>query len=152
MSDTTTSAARGGRIMAAATLVAAAALAVATSQIQYSFSSDPLGPRFFPYLLAIAIAICAIWYWLSPGGAETPPDRPGMIHLGAVAALSLVCVALMPSLGFLIAMGLLASGVAYAFNAGPVFALVSGFGQALLWWVVFEKALGSNLPAGPLGI
>lgn len=152
MSDTQMAAARGGRIMAAATLIGAATLAAATSQIQYSFSSDPLGPRFFPYLLALAIAVCAVWYWLSPGGAEDPPDRAGLIHLGAVAALSILCVAAMPFLGFLIAMGLMASGVAYAFNAGPVFALVSGFGQALLWWLVFEKALGSNLPPGPLGI
>ena len=151
MQDAGTSVSRGGRMMAVATLVAAALLAFFSSRIEYAFSSDPLGPRFFPYGLALVIAICAIWYWLTPGSAEAPPDRVGAIHLVAVAAVSVVCVALMPTLGFLIAIGLLASAVAYAFAAGPLASLASGFGQALLWWLIFEKALGSNLPAGPLG-
>lgn len=151
MSDMTTTAARAGRIMAVAVLACAAALAFAASRIEYAFASDPLGPRFFPYLLALALALCALWCWLAPGEADARPDRIGLIHLAAVGLVCVICVALMPSLGFFLSMGLLASAVAYGFAASPAAALLSGFGQALLWWLIFEKALGSNLPVGPLG-
>lgn len=141
----------GGRIMAVALIVAAIALAIATSQISYAFSSDPLGPRFFPYALALALGLCAIWYLVSPGAADAPPDRIGVLNLVGAAVLSVVTVGLMPYLGFLISMGVLASGLAWLFNGTPPLALLSGFGQSALWWFVFEKLLGSNLPRGPLG-
>ena len=142
---------RRGRIMAGALLVGALLLAFATSHIDYKFSSDPLGPRFAPYLLALLLALTSLWYFATPGGAEAPPDAQGVKNLLGFMALSVICVALMPALGFITTMAVLAAGVAFMFNATPLMAIVTGVAQSMLWWWVFGPLIGGTLPKGPLG-
>lgn len=142
---------RGGRIAACLVLVFAAILAVAAMQIKYSFSSDPLGPRAFPLVLAIAIALCGIWYWLSPGESDPQPSRAALIKKVAFLGLAVATTGLMPWIGFVVAMAILCGGLARMFDATWTAAWVSGVLQAVLWWVIFGPLFGGNLPKGPWG-
>jgi putative tricarboxylic transport membrane protein len=153
MSDNTTDAAatRRGRIMATALFIGALVMAYGASQIDYKFSSDPLGPRFTPYLLSLLLGLTSLWYFATPGGSETPPDGPGVRNLLGFMALSVLMIALMPTLGFITTMAILAAGIAFMFNATPLMAVVSGILQSILWWWVFGPVIGGTLPKGPFG-
>lgn len=141
---------RNGRIAAAILLICSAILAISASQIEYAFSSDPLGPRAFPYLLAAALAFCAIWYYLTPG--ESEPWPRGDVLRGAVILVSVttVSVALMDLLGFLPAAFTMCAVAAYLFGAAPLTAVGVGAAQALFWFLLFNYALGTYLPSGSL--
>lgn len=146
-----TGATRRGRIMAAALFVGALLVAYGASQIDYKFSSDPLGPRAAPYVLALLLGLTSLWYFATPGGSEPPPDAFGVRNLLGFMALSLLMIGLMPTLGFITTMAVLAAGIAFMFNATPLVAVVSGIAQSILWWWVFGPVIGGTLPKGPLG-
>ena len=139
---------RSGRIAATILLAGSMILAISASQIEYAFSSDPLGPRAFPYLLAAGLAICGIWYFLSPGAAE-PWPRPD-VHRSALILIAVTtgAVALMDQIGFLPAAFIMCACAAYLFGAAPLAAAGIGAAQAVSWFVLFKYALGTYLPSG----
>jgi len=139
---------RSSRIAAAIVLAFSVILAISASQIEYAFSSDPLGPRAFPYLLAAALAICGIWYFLSPGEAEPWPRSDVMRSALILIAVTTGAVALMDKIGFLPAAFIMCGCAAYLFGAAPLTAVGVGAAQAVFWFVLFKYALGTYLPSG----
>lgn len=142
------SAARSGRVLAVVILVLAVLLAVATSQIEYAFSSDPIGPKGFPFILAAALGICGIWYFVKPGEAEAWPDRATLISALSLLAVTAIFVGLMDYVGFPIAAFVICAYAAYCFGASPALAAGSAAVQAAFWFVLFKYALGTYLPSG----
>jgi putative tricarboxylic transport membrane protein len=140
-----------GRIAASVLVVFALIYGYFGLTIEYAFSSDPIGPRGFPAGLAAVLVLLGAWYWLTPGATEEMPGRPGRIAALAFLVASGVCVLAMDWIGFVPAMIVLMSVIARLFGASWRMALVSGIGQALLWWVLFGPLLGGTLPKGPLG-
>lgn len=120
--------------------------------IEYTFSSDPIGPRGFPAGLAAALAGLSAWYWLNPGESEEWPERNGRIAALAFLVTGAACVLAMDWIGFVPAMVILMGGTARLFGASWPLSLVNGVAQALLWWLLFGPILGGTLPKGPLGI
>ncbi len=145
--------ARNGRAGALAVIAFAAILAGATSRIDYAFSSDPLGPRAFPYMIAAALGACGIWYLLRPGVSEPWPDRATFGRGAFLVALTALAVGAMDLIGFPAAALAMAGATAWLFGARPALALGIGLVQAVFWFVLFRHLLGTYLPAGflPLG-
>lgn len=148
MSDTTSSSSRIGRIGGLLMLVLAIAYGIGGSRIDYAFSSDPLGPRVVPVLLAIILAVLCLFYLKSPGTAETFPRGSLLAKVMAVPLLLLASALLLEPAGFAIAIFLLTFGVGWIFGAPLRLALIGGVGQAILWWFVFSYLLDVYLPAG----
>lgn len=142
------SAARSGRVLAVVMLVLAILLALATNNIEYAFSSDPIGPKGFPFILAAGLGICGIWYFLRPGEAESWPDGATLLSALALLAVTAVFVGLMDHIGFPIAAFVICAFAAYCFGASPALAIGSGTAQAAFWFVLFKYALGTYLPSG----
>lgn len=140
-----------GRIAAVILLLFALVYGYFGATVEYSFSSDPIGPRGFPVALAIALAALGIYYFLRPGEAEAWPESAGRNAAFIFLALSALCVLGMDHIGFIPAMAVLMTGIARLFGARWPLALGSGIAQAVLWWGVFGPVLGGNLPKGPLG-
>jgi putative tricarboxylic transport membrane protein len=151
MSATTPDAARAGRIAAALVALGALAYGAAGVQIEYAFSSDPIGPRGFPVGLAVILILLAAWYFVQPGDAEPWPRGRGLTAAITFLGLSVLCVLGMPIVGFVPAMTVLMAAVARLFGASPPLSAASGLGQAILWWALFGPLLGGTLPKGPLG-
>lgn len=141
-----------GRLAAIAVLVLAVAYGFAATQIEYAFSSDPIGPRGFPLLLAGLLGLFAVLYLVRPGTAEPWPNAAGFRSILAFMTACVVSIAAMDYIGFVPAMTLLLSLTAWLFGAKPWLALTSGLAQALVWWAVFGPLVGGNLPKGPLGL
>ncbi len=139
-----------GRVTASILLAFAALLAIATSRIEYAFSSDPLGPQAFPYLLSIALAICAAWYFLRPGAADPWPHSQMLWSAFSLIAVTAIAVGIMDYVGFLPTAFIICSWAAYLFGSGPAGALGIGAVQAAFWFALFKYGLGTYLPAGTL--
>lgn len=139
-----------GRVAAAILLLLAAILAIATSRIEYAFSSDPLGPQAFPYLLAAALAICAVWYFRSPGSSDPWPQSRTLLSAFALIAVTAAAIAVMDYVGFLPMAFVVCAWAAYLFGASAGSAILVGAAQALFWFGLFKYGLGTYLPAGTL--
>jgi putative tricarboxylic transport membrane protein len=137
-------------VAAAVIIVLAATVAVTTSQIEFAFSSDPLGPRAFPYLLAAALGALGVWYLLVPGEAETWASLRTLGSALALLGVTAAAVAVMPRIGFVPSASLMCGVCAYLFGARPIVAVLIGVAQATFWYVLFKIGLGTYLPAGSL--
>ncbi len=143
---------RIGRFAAAILMVFAVFYGYLGATIEYSFSSDPIGPRGFPLALAVVLFALGLWYFTEPGESEAWPERDGRIAALTFLVLCSACVLGMDFLGFLPAMTIILAGVARLFGASWRMAVLSGLIQGAMWWALFGPMLGGNLPKGPLGI
>jgi putative tricarboxylic transport membrane protein len=147
---TDAAATRSGRAAAVILLAGAALLGFGASQIEFAFSSDPLGPRAFPYILAIALGVFSLWYLIAPGAAERWPSAATLLSSVALIAVTAGAMIAMPAIGFVPAAALMCAVAGYLFGAGPGMAIVIGVAQAAFWFVIFKYALGTYLPLGTL--
>jgi putative tricarboxylic transport membrane protein len=141
---------RSNRIAAVVILLLSLAYGIAGSQIEYSFSSDPLGPRFFPVMLACVLALLSLFYLVRPGEGEDWPGGALLARSIALPALVLISALLLEPAGFPIAMFVLTAGVGWLFGASLVATIVGGVVQSALWYFVFARLLEVYLPAGIL--
>jgi putative tricarboxylic transport membrane protein len=141
-------AALSGRVAAIFLLLFAVVYGIAGATIEYAFSSDPLGPRAFPILLALLLGGFAVWYLREPGHAEPWPHGAALRDKIVLVAATAVLVRLIPVLGFPLPISLLCMIVARMFGAGWSFAVLGGLLQGFGWWALFW-ALGVLLPLWP---
>jgi putative tricarboxylic transport membrane protein len=141
---------RSNRTAAIVILLLSLAYGIAGSRIQYAFSSDPLGPRFFPVMLACVLAFMALIYLFRPGEAEAWPGGALLARSVALPILVLISALILEPAGFAIAMFVLTAGVGWLFGASLVATLVGGVVQSALWYFVFAYLLEVYLPASAL--
>jgi putative tricarboxylic transport membrane protein len=124
---------------------------LAASQIEYAFSSDPLGPRAFPLLLAAALALLSLIHVARPAGTvEELPRGTMLARSSGLVAIVLAVAFLMEPLGFFVSVLVLTVSVGVLFGARPLVALAGGGIQAALWYFVFAYLLDVYLPNGDL--
>jgi putative tricarboxylic transport membrane protein len=116
------------------------------------FSSDPIGPKGFPYLVGVCLLGLAAWTVVAALNGDFPEREhqqlPPMLWIvGGLAAQML----LLNPAGFSIATGLLFAATAYAFGKRKFWVTVPiGILFAFLVWVLFAQGLKLALPSGPL--
>jgi len=138
------------RVAAVVLLLLSLVYGYAGSTIEYSFSSDPLGPRVFPALLASILGLLSLIYLFVPGKGETWPQGTVLMRCIALPALVLIAALLFEPLGFAGSMFVMTAGVGRIFGASWKASLIGGFIQAALWYVVFGYLLEVYLPVGEL--
>ncbi|WEX09746.1 tripartite tricarboxylate transporter TctB family protein [Chelativorans sp. AA-79] len=149
----------GGRRPDRAALVIAAALGIAAGVIAWSTAGSTMGggyarvgPTTFPYIVAGALFILAIWTAIAAWRGDFPEREPQ--ELGPMAWIVGGLVAqmlLLTTAGFSIATGLLFAATARSFGRGPLWVTVPmGIVLAFGIWLIFAKLLQLSLPAGPL--
>ncbi|THF52035.1 tripartite tricarboxylate transporter TctB family protein [Allorhizobium terrae] len=152
MSDTHSPSSRAIKLIGRASGLCLLALAVAYgiggSVIEYSFSSDPLGPRVFPIALGVILGLLALLHLKSPGGAEGFPEGKLLVRVLAIPVLMVITALLFEPAGFAVSIFILTFGTALIFGASLKMSLIGGVGHAALWWVIFSYLLEVYLPAG----
>ncbi len=141
---------RNGRIMAALLLALAVVIAIGAANITFAFSSDPLGPRALPYILALILGLCAVWYFLQPGDAEPWPDRAMLGRAALLIGVTAAACGAMNVIGFPFAAVIMSTVAAYCFGASARTALLIAIAQAAFWSILFIYGLGTYLPTGTL--
>ena len=150
MSDNTRTHLLIGRISAIVLFVLAVAYGVGGSQIEYAFSSDPLGPRVIPVVLAIFLGVFVLIYARSPGSAEEFPTGNSLARVLAIPLTLIVSVALFEPLGFAPAIFLLTAVTGWLFGAPAKLSIFGAVIHAALWWFIFGFLLEVYLPTGAI--
>ncbi|GGE31128.1 membrane protein [Agaricicola taiwanensis] len=140
---------RVDRILGVVILMVAAAVAIGSFGIEYSFSSDPLGPRAFPLALAIVCALCALWLLARPS-LQTVAVSPSAYRSFGLVAVCVISAALFPFAGFRLSIFLLCSVTSWLFGASMFKACIVGVLNAIVLWLAFTKIFGIALPPNPL--
>ena len=138
------------RILGAVCVVVAVAMAVAAQGYAPPFSYEPVGPRAFPRLLAVLLAIGGAWLVWRPtlaGGAFRITGARWIVF-SAIAVV--VYTLIFQTLGFPIATALMAVPVGMAFGGSWKQSLVGGVGLGLGLWFLFDRLLDVVLPTGLL--
>ena len=136
-------------------LLLAALYLYATSTLPAMEIGDPLGPKAFPVLLGILLALAAVLLLFESRAAPTPTvDSPARepAHPGAVAAVAIataVFFALLEPLGYLIAFTIyLFLVMIWLHRKAPFSCLAVAVLFALGSYLLFAKALGVSLAKG----
>jgi putative tricarboxylic transport membrane protein len=118
-------------------------------------TEDGPGPGFFPTWYGSAMIALSLWLVAStvmkPGADGRRVTRGELARALGTWLAFVVCIALMPVAGFLVAFALLAWFIV-RFMAGKSHRMGAalGIGGSVIFYVIFELALGVGLPHGLL--
>ncbi|RIH83079.1 Tripartite tricarboxylate transporter TctB family protein [Meiothermus luteus] len=136
------------RIVGLVLLLLAIGYALEAARMEVSFFTDPLGPRPFPYIIAVLVGLSSLWLIARPDPEPAWPPRRFWPVLGLVL-LSLVAYAyLVVPLGFVLATTLEMTLLSRLFGARLRTGFLSALAFSLGVYFLFTKALGVGLPAG----
>ncbi|MEO8279498.1 MAG: tripartite tricarboxylate transporter TctB family protein [Ideonella sp.] len=138
------------RILGAVCVVAAAGMAWAAQSYAPAISYEPVGPRAFPRLLAVLMAIGGAWLVVRPTLVANPFPAGSFKLIGLSAVTVFVYAFLFQTLGFTLATALMAVPVGMAFGGTWKQSLLGGIGLGLGFYLLFDKALDVVLPTGVL--
>ncbi len=139
---------RTDRIAGALLLLVSAGYGLEASRLQADFLADPLGPRAFPLLLAVSLAVFSLYLLARPDPDPAwPPPHVLRGQLGMLVSFVVYSYALAP-LGFLLATTLEMAWLSRLFGASWRTGLLGGLGLAAALYVIFVFGLGIPLPLG----
>lgn len=140
---------RTDRIFGAVVVVVALAFIASAYNLPAGNMFDKLGPRAFPIIIGVGMAISAMVMMLRP---DEEPDWPAGRTLLSIAFATVVLIgyayALRP-VGFLIPTAIVAAILSYQIRPAPLPAVLTGLGLSAGLFVIFKFGLGLNLTALP---
>ncbi len=146
-------------VVAGAVILLGAATLFGATRITVPLSSNVVGPRVFPYVVAVALMVSgaavlfdAVRGRLGPpeGGEDVDPDATtDWVCLAKIALAFAVHIAVVDLVGWALAGALLFALVAWSLGAPLARAAVAGLVIGFTAQILFVSALGVTLPAGP---
>lgn len=142
---------RAALVVAGVLALVAVVIAWNTATMGGAANYARIGPTTFPYVIAAALFILAIWTAFAAVRGDFPERdeqavAPMVWIVGGLAAQML----LLKLAGFSIATGLLFAATARGFGKGPLWLTVPlGIVLCGLIWLIFARGLSLALPSGP---
>lgn len=121
------------------------------SLVQDSFMTDVVGPRTFPYILAIGLAIASIVIIMRPDAVGHWPVGRQLFELVMTIAVMGLYAWGLPSVGFIIATTLATAYLTWRLGTSPLGSVLFGSATAAGIYIVFKLILGLSLAQGPFG-
>lgn len=148
----------GDRILGALCLVVASAMAWAARGYAAEISYEPVGPRAFPLLLSVLLALVGVWLLVArkhaavPGGTPVlaPTSSTSWRAIALCAGTVLVYGGLFQTLGFVVATVLMSVPIGMAFGGSLRHCLIGGVGLGIALFFLFDRVLDVILPTGLL--
>ncbi len=119
--------------------------------VQDSFMTDVVGPRTFPYILAVGLAIASMVIIVRPDSVAHWPAGRQLFELAMTIAVMGLYAWGLPSVGFILATSLATAYLTWRLGTSPVGSVVFGIGTAVGIYIVFKLLLGLSLAEGPWG-
>jgi len=139
------------RIFAGFGLALAAFLIWGATQIELSFISDPVGPRSFPIIIAIIMALSSLVVLVRPDAEPHWPGAGPLLEIAVATGVMVVYAQVLSTVGFVIATAVAAAFLTWRLGTQPLWAVVTGCLTSLGIYTVFHLILGLSLARGPLG-
>lgn len=131
----------GDRIFGAVMIMVAVGYILSATTIQTPLFPDPLGPKFFPFLVAAVVILCSLVMIFRP---DPDADWPGFGAMARIAIAIIVMVAyalLLGDLGFLIPTALGAGIISFMLSPRLLMAIGTGLGLSVGLYLLFRYAL-----------
>lgn len=139
------------RIFGGIVLTVAFLMMWATTLIEESFIQDPLGPKAFPLVIAIVMAIAAVAMIIKPDANPEWPQLRKLAELVATLGVLIAYAQLLPVVGFVAGTIVTTGFLCWRLGASPRQSVQGGVLIALGVYVLFQHVLGLNLARGPWG-
>jgi len=139
------------RVLGGTCLVLALLYILFATQIRVGFISDPMGPKVFPIVIGVALALGSLYVLFRP---DPEPLWPAFGRVGEIALAVLVMVLYtyaLPHVGFTISTTFAAGILSWRLGASPLAASIAGVVIAVSIFVIFRTILGLSLALGPMG-
>ena len=139
------------RVFGGIGLVLAIFFAWQASIIEESFLTDAVGPKAFPYVIAVIMGLSSIYFLLNPDPAPHWPAFGRLAEIALAAVVMFAYAELLPIAGFVIATAVAATYLTWRLGSKPLESVVIGIATSVGIYVIFRLVLGLSLAKGPLG-
>jgi putative tricarboxylic transport membrane protein len=123
----------------------------AATIIPESFISDAIGPKTFPIVIGVILALASAFFILRPDPEPAWPALNRLVEIGFAVAVMFLYAVFLPELGFLIATTIAAAYLTWRLGTKPLQSILVGVCTSVGIYVVFNMILGLSLAEGPLG-
>lgn len=139
------------RLFGLAALLLAGLMTWGASVIEESFIQDPLGPKAFPWVIAVVLAITGLFMIIKPDDDPEWPTRQKFLRIIWSVVAMVLYAELLPIIGFVVTTAAVAAFLAWQLGATLLQAAMGGVVISGGIYVVFHLVLGLSLARGPLG-
>lgn len=123
----------------------------ATSRIEESFIQDPLGPKAFPLVIAVLVAVSSVVMLAKPDQGSSWPSLKKWLEMTITVGVMVAYAIVLPELGFVLASAVLAAFMVQRLGGTLTQSIFGGFAMSIGIFVVFGYGLGLSLARGPWG-
>ena len=138
------------RIFAVIWLFVCAVIIVQMWQLEVPFAYEPVGPKAFPMLLAVLMALCAVFMLLRPDTDIHWPEGGALVKGAVLIAVLLVYAALFEWLGFPLGTTLMVFVVCLLFGGRWLTGVIAGVLTGVIGYLFFDRLLQVTLPLGQI--
>ena len=112
---------------------------------------NPVNEKFYPFALSVLMIVSSIglFIWPSPHTTSWPKGK-NVIKIGITFCAILVYCFVLRKIGFIISAGVLMGICMWVFEAERKWIVPVSIVTAIIFYIVFDRLLGLNLPAGLL--
>jgi len=139
------------RILGGACIALAAFYIFFALQIQVGFMSDPMGPKAFPILIGVVLALAGIYPIVRPDPEPDWPPFSRVLEIVFATAVMIAYAYALPTVGFVISTTVASGLLSWRLGAPPLKAAIAGVVIAVGIFVVFRIVLKLSLAIGPWG-
>ena len=142
---------KSDRLLGIAGILLAALIVWRATLIQESFIQDPLGPKAFPIVIAIVIAIASAYIIFRPDEEPLWPPFGRIAEIGLAVVAMVLYAQFLPIAGFVVATAFASTYLTWRLGTPPIRAVVAGIVTSGGIYAVFHLILGLSLARGPWG-
>lgn len=119
--------------------------------IEESFIQDPVGPKGFPIIIGVLLAVSSLVILFRPDPDADWPASGRLLEIAFVVAVMLAYALALPTAGFVVATAIASAILSWRLGAHPGAAALAGIAISVGIYVAFHMILGLSLAKGPLG-
>ena len=121
-----------------------------TTLFKVSFMVDPVGPRAFPLILAILMAVLSLYLIIKPDPSPEWPGSATWLRIGLITLTFIVYAYLMVPVGFVLATTFEVTALALIFRGPPLKSFTGAFLLSAALYGLFATLLDLSLPTGTI--
>ncbi len=112
---------------------------------------DPVNEKFYPFVLSLVMILLSIGLFIWPSRQSTTwPNWKNLQKIGITFTAILVYSFVLHSIGFIISASVLMAICMWVFEARRTWILPTSIIVSISFYIIFDRLLGLNLPAGLL--
>ena len=119
--------------------------------IETGFIVDPMGPKAFPIVIGITLALAAIYPIVKPDPRPDWPAAGRLLEILFAVAVMIAYALALPRFGFVLSTAVAAALLSWRLGTKPLAAAAAGVAIAVGIYVIFHLILGLTLARGPWG-